>query len=365
MFTLSLRQLAVGALASTLVLAMWAPGVMAAPRPLTVSVLIGDTCVTGTARKNSFVKVVVRDPAGHVILREAGDTGTYGEWQVCGYGYPILAGAKVRATVFETGQSRHFTVPKLTIDTDRVSEVVSGKAPAGSKVTLEVSTSGASVVGLPEYDFFQHVVTAGNGTYSHDFSSDGIDLIGGTAAIATWQSGSGAVKVWRQTYVPGLAVAIGESRFSGVFKPNAHLGMVVSHNSNQVATGDAVADPFYGGQIAGEFVDADTEPYAIQPGDLIEAPGLGSDGTFTVPKVAGTVNLATDRVSGTCFANGMYLVYVVGPQYEVGFDFGVAAPNGSFTADLSYQLNIKKGFSVEIGCYTSNADLVAQIFTAH
>jgi hypothetical protein len=365
MSTLSWRNAIAGLIGSALLLTVGAPAVMAAPRPLTVNVAVGDSCVSGTARKNSFVKVVVRDAAGSKILREVSDTGPSGDWQVCGYGYPILTGARVRATVFETGQSRQFTVPKLTIATDRVSEVVSGKAPAGSTVSLEVSTAGASMVGLPEYDFVQDVVASGSGTYSHDFSGDGIDLIGGTLATATWRSAGGAINVWRQTYVPGLAVVIGEAQFSGVFKPNAHLGIVVSHNSSEVATGDAVADPFYGGQISGQFVDADTEPYAIQPGDEIDAPGLGSDGTFTVPDIAGSATLATDQVSGTCFGGGLYGVYVIGPQYEFGFDFGMAAPNGSFTADLSSQLNIKKGFSVEIACYRTNGDIVVQVFKAH
>ena len=361
-----LRTLVAGAAASGLLLTVWAPGVAAAPRPLTVSVSIGDTCVYGQARKNSFVKVIVRDPAGNVLLRGVGDTAAYGQWSVCGYGYPIQAGDKIKALVIETGQSRTFTVPRLTIDTDRVAETVSGKAPAGSMVSIEVATPGASSVGLPEYDMIESVVAGGGGAYSFDFSTDGIDLIGGATASATWTTAGGNVQVLRQTSVPGLSVAIGSAQFGGAFKPNAHLGIVVTHGVNQVATGDAIGDSFYGGQISGQFVDADTEPYAIRTGDWIAAPGLGSDGTFQVPAIDGTANLATEQVSGTCFANGLYIVLVTGPDYlDFGYTFGTAGPSGGFTADLSGQLNIKKGFSVQIGCYTANADLVADTFITH
>jgi hypothetical protein len=364
--TRRVRNLTVGGIAAALLLTAWAPGALAAPRPLSVNLSIGDSCVTGLARKNSFVKVVVRDPSGFVKLRQAADTGSYGEWQACGFSYPIVTGDTIKATVFETGQSRSFVVPKLTIDTDRVSEVVSGKAPAGSHLTLEVSTSGASVVGLPDYDETRSLVGAGNGTYSYDFSTDYIDLIGGALATVTWQSAGGNVQVQRQTYVAGLSVTLGEAQFSGAFKPNAHLGIVVKHNGTQVATGDAVADPFYGGEISGHFVDSDTEPYAIQAGDRINAPGLGADGTFIVPDINGQANLATDHVSGTCFANGRWVVVVTDPDlFQFGFDFGTAGANGKFNSDLSGQLNIKKGFTVQIGCYTANVDSVVESFVTH
>jgi hypothetical protein len=361
-----LRRLMAGGVAAALLLTVWAPGAMAAPRPLTVDVLLGDSCVSGEARKNAFVKVVVRDPAGNMKMREAVDTGPYGEWGVCGYSGTITAGDKINVLVVETGQTRKLTVPKMTIDANRVSEVVSGKAPAGSMITIAVSSAGASTVGLPEYDVTQSVVTSAGGAYSFDFTTDGIDLIGGATAEATWRSAGGAVQVHRRTFVPGLIVAIGEAQFAGTFKPNAHLGIIVTQGSTQVATGDAVADPFYGGQVFGQFVDADAEPYAIAAGDWINAPGLGSDGTFQVPLINGTANLSSERVTGTCFANGLYVVAVLGPDYlDYGFTFGTAAANGKFTADLSDQLNIRKNFEVQIGCYTANADLVVGTFITH
>ncbi len=361
-----LRVLAAVAATSGMLLTVGAPSVLAAPRPLTISLTLGDSCVTGEARKNSFVKVVVRDPSGNLKLRDVSDTGAYGEWQVCGYSSAISSGDRVKATVFETGQMRQFTVPKLTVDSDRVSETVSGKAPAGSSITIELSSYGAGSVGLPEYEVSQSVVAAGNGTYSHDFSTDGIDLFAGVTTNVSWHSAGGAVQVNRAATVAGLQVGIGQAQFLGYFKPNAHLGIVVRHNGSKVATGDAIADPFYGGQISGQFVDADAEPYAIRPGDVIKAPGLGADGTFTVPAINGAANLSTEQVSGTCFANGIYAVVVVGPDYyDFGFAFGTAAANGKFTADLGDQLNIRKNFTVEIGCYTANADLVLETFVTH
>ncbi len=358
------RRLTVGAVAIGLLLTVWAPGALAAPRPLSVNVIMGDSCVSGEARKNAFVKVVVRDPAGSIKLRQAVDTGPSGEWSACGYSDTIRAGDKINVLVFETGQSRKFTVPKLTIDANRVSEVVSGKAPAGSVISIAVSTAGASSVGLPEYDITESVVAGAGGTYSFDFSTDGIDLIGGAMAQATWKSAGGAIQVHRQTSVPGLMVSIGDAQFSGSFKPNAHLGITVTHGSTQMATGDAIGD--YSGQVSGQFVDSDAEPYAIAPGDWIKAPALGSDGTFKVPAINGSANLSNERVSGTCFANGLYVVAVLGPDYyDFGLTFGTAAANGKFTADLADQLNIRKNFTVQIGCYTANADLVLETFVTH
>src|SRR5690242_13506415 len=122
--TRRVRNLTVGGIAAALVLPAWAPGALAAPRPLSGNLSIGDWCVTGMARKTWVGKVVVRDRSGFVMLRQAADAGSDGEWQACGFSYPIVTGDTIKASVFETGQSRSFVVPKLTIDADRVSEVV-------------------------------------------------------------------------------------------------------------------------------------------------------------------------------------------------------------------------------------------------
>ena len=154
---------------------------LAGPRPLTLDVGVGDYCVSGQAKSNAFVKVVIRDSIGNTKGRSAATVDPYGAWQACVdyYADPIEAGDTINLLVFTTGQKLSYTVPRITLDVNRVTDVVSGKAPAGTKLTIEAADSSGPLYGHDPYDVTKHAKANGAGVYSHDFGADGIDLIGG------------------------------------------------------------------------------------------------------------------------------------------------------------------------------------------
>ena len=174
--------------------------------------------------------------------------------------------------------------------------------PAGKKVTVEVSDYGNSLFGGDPYDETRKLNVSGGGSYSHDFSTDGIDLLGGAEVMVDYSAQGGLVHVIRRMTVPYLYIQIGDSHFGGAARPNKHVGLTLTLGGNEVATGDAVAD-FVSSGFDGLFVDADGDTYKIVGGEHVASTGIAGDASFTIPAINAQVALASDKISGTCFAN--------------------------------------------------------------
>ena len=131
--------------------------VAAAPRPITFELFIGDSCVYGHARSNSFLKVIITDKSGIQKGRGAVETDPEGYWSACMQQgvRPLAPGDSIKVTDFESGQKRSFKVPTLTAKVDRGANVVSGKAPTGSNVEIEAFDFRFDLWGK-QYDSVQH-----------------------------------------------------------------------------------------------------------------------------------------------------------------------------------------------------------------
>ncbi len=361
------RRKVVRALAATLV-ALTSVGALAAPvsaaRPVSLNVTVGDYCFDGYARKDSFLKIVVRDSLNRLKGRSAVIADSVGGWYGCTDFGVIETGDKIRVTVFETGQRLLFTVPKLTVDANRSTDVVSGRGPAGKKVTVEVSDYSNSIFGGYPYDETRKLNVSGGGSYSHDFSTDGIDLLGGAEVLVDYSAQAGLVHVVRRMTVPYLYVQIGDSHFGGAARPNKHVGLTLTLGGGEVATGDAVAD-FVSSGFDGLFVDADGDTYKIVGGEHIASTGIAGDASFTIPAINAQVALASDKISGTCFANELVGVAVIGPGYfAYGVKYKTAAADGSFSIDMTNMVNVKRGASVYVACFRPGGDIVEQDLVA-
>jgi hypothetical protein len=354
------RAVGVLALAGATFVSLAAP-VAAAPRPLQATVGVGGGCIDGQAKPNTFVKVVVRDVNGVQKDREAVTVDAQGAWQSCidFLAEPLGAGDKVSLFDFETHQALKFTIPRVTMTVNRVSDVVSGTAPAGMKLAVEAADSQGILFGDQPYDLIKHVVAAGDGTWSHDFGSDGINLIGGAQLEVRESLKGGNVLIYRDMNVPGVQIMLGSSEFIGYIAPYKHIGIKLTQGGNKVATGDAVGDQTSG--FDGRFVDAQGELYRVAGGEWFGAPALGSDASWQIPVIGGTANVQSDVVTGTCFANNPYVVEA-GP---IAFAFGTSASNGSFSVDLTDFGGIAHGDGVLIACLSSGGDAVIQQFTAN
>jgi hypothetical protein len=330
----------------------------AAPRPITFEVFIGDHCVFGRAKSDAFLKVIIRDSLGRQKGREAVEADPDGFWVSCVFGgaRAITPGDTINVEVFDTGQVRNFTVPLLTGRVDRGANLVSGRAPAGTTVELEAFDFRFDLWG-EAYDVIEHVVAAG-GNYAYDFDTQNIDIEGGASVVVRWRNGSDTVMAGRFQIAPFVVMALNTSDVAGAVGPNRDIRVALSRGGTRVGTAHGVGlysdTTFYS-----EFADADGEPYIVTGGEMLSAPALGAFSSWRVPPINTRTDVAADKVAGTCFANGRFVVLAENPAgFEFGFDFGTAAANGNFEVDLTSQVNVRKGYRVAVLCYSPEGDEV-------
>jgi hypothetical protein len=355
----------VAATATGLLLALFATStVSAAPRPITFDVFIGDYCVSGRAANNSFLKLVIKDKSGTIKGRGAVEADGQGYWQAClgPANGGILPGDSINARVFDTTNSRTFTVPLLTGKIDRGTNVASGKAPSGTTVQIEAFDWRWDLWG-DSYDVISNVTAAG-GSYAHDFDSDGVDIRGGASVAIRWSNAGDTVHVGRFQIAPYVSLNIGRHDMYGASSANGPVKVTLKNGSTTVATANGVGS--YGDtSFVADWADADGEPYTLKGGEMLSAPALGGHTSWRVPQINPSANLAADTVSGTCFANGRVLALAQDPSgIGYGLDKGQAGSDGKFTINLSSQVNIKKGFRLAVLCYSIDGDEVVQETTA-
>ena len=365
LFRAARKPVAVAAILASLLVVTLTGVAAAAPRPITFELFIGDSCVYGYAKSNSFLKVIITDKSGNQKGRGAVETGPDGYWEACMQPgiRPLSPGDSIRVTDFETGQKRSITVPTLTAKVDRGTNQIFGKAPTGSTLEVEAFDFRFDLWG-EQYDSVQKTV-ASDGRYSYDFDNDGVDIKGGASLVVRWRNGGDTVMVGRFQIAPYVVLQLGLSDFAGAVGPNAPFRVTLKKDGVVVARGNGVGD-YSNSTFYGDFVDADGETYIVKGGEKLNAPALGAVSSWRVPAIKGTADLTADAVSGKCFANGRYVVLAQGfdePGY--GFGFGTANPDGSFTIDLGDQVDIKKGFRVGILCYSAEGDEVSQEFMTH
>lgn len=351
-----------GSVAAATVLAVLLSSVIAgtasaAPRPLSFDVVIGEFCIAGRAKNNSFIKIVQRDSSGNLKGRGVAEADAHGDWYFCGAEGVVEPGDKFNGLVFDTGQKRSFTVPRLTIKVNRATDVVSGKGPAGTALQVGVADSRFAYWG-EEYDLVRNVVPNSSGAYATDFSADA-DILGGAQARVDWYNASGTVHVSRLTTAPYLSLAIGRSEFYGASRSNGPVkvglswGAAASH-----AEGNAVG-AYFDSQFTGQLADEDGEPYRLRGGEMLSAPAVGA--SWQVPAVNMTVNVSSDKVSATCFAHARFVVLTYSSDFlAFAFEIGTTGASGAFTVDMTSQMNVRRGDTAQVVCLSSNGDEVAQ-----
>ena len=358
------RRVGAGLALGALALATLATPAAAAQRPLAMNINLSLGCVSGSAVSHSLIKVTIRARDNSLKDKDVLTAGGNGSWLSCPniVNEPIVSGDRIKVVDVDTNEQLSYRVPLLTINVDRSTDVVSGKAPAGDAVELEATDNTGPLFGRPPFDVVSHVSARPDGTYSYDFNKRGADLIAGTALKVHTTTMGGRIHVHRIMTVPGIFIYIGESTFQGYTQPYNGVHMTLTKGGNTVATGNGVGSDFlFSGMFTGRFADANNEPYRVKGGEWFSAPSLGPDESWQIPAIKPNINLATDVVSGTCFANGPWLV----ETQSGAFDYGMTSGSGAFSTDLSSQGGIASGDELIIGCLTSGGDAVLQDMFLH
>ena len=348
-------------LATTLMLALLAaPGVaQAGPPAFTFDVTIGSSCARGTGPASSTIELTLLDRDDVVIDTETVTSDGSGNWFTSECFWFNLHGTdKIRAAVGPS--SRTFQIPDITINVNRVTDVVNGRAPTSGTFHLYTTLCYA-------YDCSDgpnvNVNVASNGTYSRDFTALH-NLNGGDRAFGRWTSPSGDEVDSQTRTFSYLSLAIADDNINGEGKP----GQTVTVNLKTA-----------GGTLLGSGTDTLAQRRPFISLDLRTSSGLAayprtghkvtsnltSDANLTVPSITLTMTDA-DTVSGHCFNNGAVYVYL--DHYEPSYDwtqgYATAGSTGNFTLDIADTSNPSfvpgSGDRWEVDCENAKGDIVAR-----
>ena len=348
-------------LATTLVvLSLLAPAAAQAGGPaFTFWVSLGSGCPEGTGPASSTITLTLMDRDNNFIDSQTVYTDGSGLWTSddC-FWFPINGGDKIRA---ESGPySRTFQVPNLTININRVSDVISGKAPTTGSFHLYTTvcesyqcSSGPDV----------NVNVASGGTYARDFTALH-NLIGGDRAFGRWTSPSGDNVETFQRYAPRMEFVIGDRNVDGQGKPNQTVTVKLKTAGGTLIGSGSDATNSRNTNFRVELKNSSGEPVYPRVGNKATS-NIASDASLTVPTI--TLAMAdADTVSGHCFNNGQVYVYLEHyyPSYDWTDGYTSSNSSGNFSIDIANMSNTSfvpaAGDRYEVDCHNAKGDIVAR-----
>jgi hypothetical protein len=302
-----------------------------------------DSDIEGDGPPNTELKVTLRDSNGNYLNHFFTWTDGSGNWD--GDFWPhIKPGHRITAT--DGTNSRTFTVPPLSVQINRVSDVISGKAAPNSQVDITTfncaSFSDCFNTGTVTRN------TNGQGNFSYD-STTNHNLRGNDFVIVEWESAQGDF-MSRFLDVPSVNVWVNNNETWGDARPHQDVTVwLFNSQGNQKAKRKDRASRF-----------GDYESFfgvSMRPGDYVGS-NIASDALWQIPAFNPTFNPATDVVSGKCFRNREFEVYAEKSNGSNAAVYGTTNNNGNFSVDLMALegYDLESGDLVEIGCRHATGD---------
>jgi hypothetical protein len=339
---------------------------VAAASGITFILYMGGTCVGGQAGPaNKPVHVEWRDASAHPKAQADSTTDQYGSWSLCAEDSTFVAIGDVVSVRLATAH-RTFVVPQLSLNLDRVQNLIRGTGPAGSTLALEWEYFS--------YDIIQDqdVHVGSNGKWSLNPDSDANDLV----AWLSWRPNGGDVVYIEDTYAPELKAGL-NGRFSGVGGHRQQITVKVLDPDTGRERGSGVATGDYYGRFAGVIRDAQGHRLEVRPGDRVVARDLAPDTDFIMPRITASADVAHDVVTGRC-APTVTFAFAAGasvwraPGHERGTTHGGQTDlRGRFSIDTSTgdaltssPANIKRGDRIKVDCAMLAGDAASFTFVA-
>lgn len=322
---------------------------------------LGSACISGHAPSGATLHLVWKSSAGTVKANTYLATNDWGDWAYCSDDGDVLAASDLlKASV--GASTRKFVVPLVTINVDRVHDVLRGHAPAGATLDLWIDLRGCC------WDHSEHdLVTADadgkwvypNGPeFSFDYGTEGFDV------RLEWHNARGDF-LSDNAYAPEATVRINRSFVVGYGEPGSDWKLALWDTVSGVRKGVAKGVVEEWGSFSGVFLDASGEPVTVLPGDKIVGTSLASDMRFIVKDIQASADVATDIVTGTCgnAVDGKSVAVYRGKN-EIGWSFFWTLDDlGNFSVDfggesnLGYDpANIRHGDRLLVTCETIKGD---------
>lgn len=270
-------------------------------------------------------------------------------------------GDKIKTLNLGGGNDRTFTVPNITVNTDRVKNRIWGKVPAGADIfgyveqCLNYSWQSCTV------GYAGELANATNGTFNltkAEFSPS-VNPRGGD-----WYSLLIATLEGDELYTGGQFASMvisSTGRFHVHTRPD-ELGTLELRSSGGAtrATARFLGDEW--GDFAGRLRLPNRNPAYPAPGEIVWG-SFASDALMTVPGPF-SASAATDTVSGKCFPGRGVFVQAYDPtgEREEGWSerIGTANSTGAFSLKLRYAeypaFNLMSGDRVSVLCRNNNGD---------
>lgn len=346
-------RLAAGALAlATAASLAGAPAVGATAPLFLFNVQVNSECVyLNQGPASVFTTISQLDPAGAPVEIRGITLDSGGSGGVC-MAEPFYPGMKVSALV--NGTTRTLTVPKLTVKVDRVTDVVSGVAPKGSSLTIQVvhwanyATSATTTV---------NKTATSTGTYSTDLTSK-VNVIGGDRASVTLNYASGD-SAGARTMVTSVGVRIGSPKVEAQLG-TGETGVVSLKDAAGVLRAKAgLSFSGWDPSTKGLFV-AGGSAVSTRVGDKVAAP-LGGGVAFTVANLTVTTNVSTNVISGVCQANRALKVLVHNDSPYKSEEFKlVCTSGGTYTLNVTATVDLQTADKVLVTMRLSTGDQVSR-----
>jgi hypothetical protein len=258
---------------------------------LTVSVAIGRCGIQGSAAPNYTFRL--RHESSQGVLKGGGlvtSDGT-GFWDVSCPGPRVRAGDRLEfRNLGISTPFRVFSVPALALVTDRVRDVVTGKAPRVATVSLRLNLCDAIQFGCTATP--PTIVSVNPASDAFRWASDQ-NMTGTTLVELGWSRGGNTVTLTQHVAV--MVVHLGSSKVTGFGRRPGQSVTVTLRRGQATATTSRTTDVDAG--FAGAF-KRNGSAMKARIGDSVSST-LATDASMLIPQVS--LQLTAAGASGTCF----------------------------------------------------------------
>lgn len=342
-------------LAVAVTLALAVAGLVLAPvasaaATFTFTMDINSSCLSGTGPASTAHTISLLSADGDVLARDWATSDAYGSWYAC-FDRAVAPGDKVKA--WTGGGSRTVTVPNLTARTNRVTDVVNGRAPAGAALNIYVYHYAA--LGGSSTSYVWGVFANGSGDYSFDFTPL-VNAKGGDYGYTRYVRGSDTFDV--NFDFPYMEITRGSPEVSGAVNYGQSATLTLKLSTNAVR-GTALVVGDDGNSFYGAFTSAGGSSVRVRKTDKVTG-GFASDANITIPDITVSAVASTDIVSGQCMANASYQLYVRKDNYsDSDTRYGTTNASGQFSVDVTSTVNLVAHDWMELTCRYPSGDLVS------
>ena len=311
---------------------------------LQLTLPVGSSCMSGYKPTLDPIKVKLLRSDGKA-LETAHDDSALLTWQLCFQHHVPVAGEKLQM-INGTDQDRTITVPRLTLNADRVSSVVSGHGPAGKSLSLSYTDcypAGCDAA-MP-----LSATANSHGRYHRNLSASSIDIDGWDEVGVIYQNIHGD-QFRRDTLAPYFEVT----------KPNRILVTCLPPGTTNVrllsSSGALRASrSFHSTSDCSAFFGSfrkNGHAVSVHTGDRITS-DLATDARLVWPSIS--VNGLANTLSGRCFAHVRWAVFVSRSSVPTLYS-GMTDSTGHFSMTTGW--TFQPGDTLDLICESGPGDHV-------